>query len=119
MDGLTRWAKSVKDWALDQAVNHGAVFPGWKVVEGRANRVITDEAKAIDLLDRAGFTADTVTELKGITKLEEIVGKKMLADLLEDVLIKPQGKPVLAPESDKRPALNSFTEAQAIFTSIE
>lgn len=119
VDDLTRWAKSIKDWALDQAVNHGAAFPGWKVVEGRANRVITNETEAIDRLDTAGFTTDSVTKLRGITELEEIVGKKKLADLLDGLLIKPQGKPVLAPESDKRPAISSATEAQAIFTIIE
>ena len=119
VDDLTRWAKSIKDWALDQALNHGESFPGWKVVEGRANRIISDETAAIDKLDAAGFTADTVTRLRGITELEEIVGKKKLAELLDGLLIKPQGKPVLAPESDKRPAISSTAEAQAIFTKIE
>lgn len=119
VDELTRWAKSVKDWALDQAVNHGVSFPGFKVVEGRANRIITDEAKAIDLLDGAGFTTDTVTELKGLGALEEIVGKKLLTQLLGDLIVKPAGKPVLAKESDKRPALNSAAVAQAVFTPIE
>lgn len=119
VDELTRWAKSVKDWALDQAVNHGVTFPGYKVVEGRANRVITDEAKAIDILDNAGFTTDTVTELKGLGALEEIVGKKRLADLLADLIVKPTGKPVLAKESDKRPAINSAATAQAVFSQVE
>lgn len=119
VDELTRWAKSVKDYALDQAVNHGVAYPGYKVVEGRANRVITDEAKAIDMLDGAGFTTDTITELKGIGALEEIVGKKLLSSLLGDLIVKPAGKPVLAREDDKRPALNSFAEAQAVFSQRE
>ena len=107
VDDLTRWAKGVKDWALDRAINHGEEFPGWKVVEGRANRVISDETKAIEALDQAGFTPDSVTRIKGITELEEQIGKKRLAELLDGLLIKPQGKPVLAPESDKRPALEA------------
>lgn len=119
VDSLTRWAKSIKDWALDQAVNHGVAFPGYKVVEGRANRVITDEPKAIDILDSAGFTTDTVTELKGLGALEEIVGKKRLADLLADLIVKPAGKPVLAKESDKRPAINSAATAQTVFSQVE
>ena len=119
VDDLTRWAKSIKEWAQDQAVNHGVVFDGWKLVEGRANRVITDEAKAIEALDRAGFTPDSVTELKGITKLEELIGKKRLAELLDGLLIKPQGKPVLVPESDSRRAISSTAEAQSIFTKYE
>lgn len=119
VDELTRWAKSVKDWALDQAVNHGVVFPGWKVVEGRSNRVISDESAAIDLLDRAGFTTDRVTKLRGLTELEEIVGKKALPQLLGELIIKPTGKPVLAKESDKRPALNSAAAAAVVFTPLE
>lgn len=119
VDGLTRWAKSVKDWALDQAVNHGAVFPGWKVVEGRSNRVISDEGEAIHLLDGAGFTTDRVTKLRGLTELEELVGKKQLAMLLGELIIKPAGKPVLAKESDKRPPMSSAAAAAAVFTPLE
>lgn len=115
VDGLVKWAKAVKDYALDQAVNHGARFPGYKVVEGRSNRVITDEAKAIELLDMAGFTSDRVTKLKGLGELEEIVGVKNLSDLLGELLMKPAGKPVLAKESDKRPALNT---AAAVFEAF-
>lgn len=111
VDDLVRWAKAMKDYALDQAVNHGVTFPGYKVVQGRSNRVITDEAKAIDLLDSQGFTTDRVTKLRGIGELEEIVGAKALANILGDILIKPSGKPVLAKESDKRPALNTAKEA--------
>lgn len=119
VDDLARWAKSMKDWALDQMVNHGASFPGWKVVEGRANRVIRDEPAAIDALDKAGFTPDSVTKLRGITELEELVGKKKLAEVLDGLLIKPQGKPVLAPETDKRPAISSTAEAQTVFTNLD
>ena len=115
VDSLVRWAKSVKKYALDMAVNQGYHVPGYKVVEGRSNRIITDESKAIDLLDGAGFTTDRVTKLKGLGELEEIVGAKALANLLGDLLMKPTGKPVLAKESDKRPALNT---AAAVFAPV-
>lgn len=115
VDDLTRWAKSIKDWALDQALNHGVVFPGFKLVEGRANRVISDKAKALEALDAAGFTPDSVTDLIGLGALEEVVGKKKLAVILGDIIIKPTGKPVLAKDSDKRPALNSAEKAQSVF----
>lgn len=119
VDGFVRWAKSVKHWALDQAVNHGATFPGWKVVEGRANRKITDEQKAANLLMQEGFGTDEIMTLKGIGDLEELVGKKTLASVLESVIIKPTGKPVLAPETDSRPALNSAENAKAVFGAVE
>ena len=115
VDSLVRWAKSVKDYALDQAVNHGQCIPGYKVVAGRSNRIITDEAAAIDLLDSAGFTTDRITKLRGLGELEEIVGARALAGILGDLLLKPAGKPVLAKESDKRPALNM---AAAVFAPV-
>lgn len=119
VDDLTRWAKSVKEWALDQAIHYGATFPGFKVVEGRANRVIADKTAALAALQDAGFTPDAVTDLIGLGALEEVVGKKKLAIVLGDLIIKPTGKPVLARDSDKRPALSSSEGAQSVFDAFE
>ena len=35
------------------------------------------------------------------------LGKKKFEELLKDYVVKPQGKPVLVPEDDKRPAFNA------------
>lgn len=43
--------------------------------------------------------------------LEKLIGKTTFADLLAEVIDKPQGKPVLVKNSDKRPALNSLEQA--------
>ena len=56
-------------------------------------------------------------KLYGITEMEKLVGKKKLAATLGDLLIKPAGKPVLVPESDKREAINTTEAAQADFTT--
>ena len=45
-------------------------------------------------------------------KIEDImnvsgIGKKKFEELLSGLIIKPQGKPVLAPDTDKRPELNT------------
>ena len=105
VDELSKWAKSVKDYALQSAVANGESFPGWKLVRGRANRKLTDEAEVAAILTEHGFPPEQIYSLKGLTDLEEVVGKKQLADLLGDLIVKPEGRPTLAPESDKRQAI--------------
>ena len=50
-DELAKWASDVYAFAQDQAIVHGKVWPGYKLVEGRSNRKYTsdeevEEAKA-------------------------------------------------------------------------
>lgn len=113
VDGLVSWASSVKKFALKEAVQNNRKWPGWKLVEGKSCRTITDEEKAAGYLTKAGYADNQIwkpKELYGLTALEKLVGKKKLADLLEPVIAKPPGKPTLAPESDKRPEWNSASE---------
>ncbi len=39
--------------------------------------------------------------------MEKALGKAKFAELLGGLVEKPQGKPTLVPESDKRPAMNT------------
>lgn len=106
---LKAWAKDVEDYAFEQ-VKSGAKIPSWKLVEGRSNRSIVDKDSARVTLDCAGIEPDKYLkpqELLGITDLEKKIGKKELASLLGGLIVKPPGKPVLVPETDKRPELNS------------
>jgi len=117
---LENWLTAVKDYALDQALNHGAKWPGLKLVEGTARRRISDEHGAAGTLrDAAGLTEEQIYKpraLKGIGDLEKLIGKKAFADLLTKFIIKPQGKPTLAPLEDKRAAWHSAEAAAATFT---
>ena len=56
-------------------------------------------------------------KLLTITAMEKLVGKKRFTELLEPdgLVIKPQGKPVLVPISDKREELNTSTAAAKDF----
>lgn len=117
-DALAKWAKAVSDYALDQALNHGAKFPGFKLVEGRSNRSYTDEAAVIAAItERTDYTeADlTVKKIKGVTEMEKLLGKKIFASLLEGLVVKPQGKPVLVHTEDKRPEISSVDYAKKDF----
>ena len=115
VDELVRWAKKIKDFAQDEAVNHDHFIPGYKLVEGRSNRAIKDPDKAWELLENAGYATNDISKLVGLSELESVVGKKELSELLGDLIVKPAGKPVLVPESDKRPAINSATRAAELF----
>lgn len=105
-DMFTDWLSSVKSHAMAEALS-GKTVKGWKLVEGRSTRVITDEEEAVKRLSDLGFDPDSLKnhKLKGIGDLEKMVGKKPLAATLDELIIKPKGAPTLAPESDKREAI--------------
>lgn len=115
-DQLTAWAGDVKEYAQEEA-EKGKKWDGWKLVEGRSNRKYSDEAKVAETLKGAGYEEALLYEKKlyGITAMEKIVGKKPLAELCGSLIIKPPGKPVLVPESDKRPEINSADSAKKDF----
>jgi hypothetical protein len=108
---LTSWAKSVKDYAIREAVLNKKSWPGYKVVEGKSNRkYIAEAAAVVSALKEDGFTEDQVTikSLLPITAMEKLVTKKVFAKLeAAKLVVKPTGKPALAPLSDKRPEFNS------------
>lgn len=115
-DQLTAWAGDVKEYAQEEA-EKGKKWDGWKLVEGRSNRKYSNEAKVAETLKEAGYDEALLYERKlyGITAMEKIVGKKPLAELCGSLIIKPPGKPVLVPESDKRPEINSADSAKKDF----
>lgn len=107
VDEIKRWATQVNEYALEQALT-GTKYPGFKLVEGISRRKITDEKAALDSLTVAGFLPIQTMKLKGLGDLEELVGKKKLSELIGDYIVKPEGKPTLVPESDKRKEYNEF-----------
>lgn len=119
-DELAKWAKLVSDYALDRAVNHGVKYAGFKLVEGRSCRTYTDESAVTERLESAGCSEEDITtrKLKGITEMEKLLGKKRFAELLDGLIVKPAGRPVLVPETDKRPELNTVNAAKADFEDI-
>jgi hypothetical protein len=42
--------------------------------------------------------------------MTSLLGKKKFDELLGALIIKPQGKPALVPETDKRPAIKTAAE---------
>lgn len=116
---IVKWAGEVSDYALQQALA-GKHYDGWKVVEGRSVRKYADETKVVEALKSAGYDEALLYERKlyGISAMEKLVGKKKFAQTLDGLIIKPQGKPVLVPESDRREAINTAAQAAADFEDL-
>ena len=118
---LKSWLTGLEAYALEKALE-GETFPGFKVVEGRSVRQISDQAAAMQTLEDAGFDEASYCkpkELKTISDLEKLLKKKGFQELLGQYVIKPQGKPALVEESDPRPAMNSASSAEEDFKDIQ
>lgn len=104
-DALSAWAEDVKSYAFKEALS-GHNIPGYKLVEGRSTRKISDEIKVGSLLVNEGFDPYE-KKLMGITTLTKLIGKNKFVELVEPYIIKPAGKPTLVKEDDPRPELNN------------
>lgn len=104
-DQLVSWVNDIKEYALQQAIS-GKDWTGFKLVEGRSNHRYTDEAAVTQVVTNAGFDPYE-RKLLGITAMQKLLGKSRFEELLSAYIEKPQGKPTLVPESDKRPVMNN------------
>ena len=112
VDDLVSWASDIKEYALQAAVS-GKQWDGWKLVEGRANRKYINEQAVAEVVSAAGYDPYE-KKVMGLTAMTSLLGKKRFEEILGSYIEKPQGKPTLVPESDKRPAIhraqNDFNE---------
>lgn len=101
------WLEAVREYALKQAVDYGKTWPGYKLVEGRSNRVI--DAAAIETLRSLGIGDDVIfkePKMRGVTELQKLLGgAKKLEAMIGQHISKPPGAPTLATLEDKRPPL--------------
>lgn len=113
---LVQWYKDLEEYALGALLN-GEEIAGWKAVAGRSNRTFSDQAAALAAVIAAGYDESLVYERKPktLTELEELMGKKDFAEKIGQFVIKPLGKPTLAPMSDKR---EPYSTAAADFSEI-
>jgi hypothetical protein len=104
------WLSKVKEHGADLAAQ--GELPGFKMVEGRSLRRWRPDAEAqiIEVLGDDAYKKSLITP----PQAEKLLGKKksLIADLIE----KPEGKPTLAPVSDKRKALENVKD---MFTTID
>ena len=104
------WCDQIEKEALERASRNQ--LPGYKVVLSGGRRSITDGAAAIEALVAAGYAREDVQRVQPetLTRLERLVGKTTLPDILGPLLVKSQGTQSLASEDDPRPAWSSAAE---------
>jgi hypothetical protein len=110
------WIEGIRE-AIREKLFSGTVIPGWKLVAGReGNRKFADEAKAIELCKslRIKQSDSHIHKLKSVAQLEKVVGKKKWP-LFENIIDRTPGVPVVAAESDKRPAVTTAAAAFDVF----
>lgn len=102
---IEKWLSSIEAEVFSR-IEHGDSFDGFKMVAGRSQRKWNDDAetKLVSILGDNAYDK----KLIGITTAEKILGKKQLEEL--GITEKPEGKPTLVPESDKRPALVAIAD---------
>lgn len=102
---IEKWLKAIESEIFSR-LEHGGHFDGWKMVEGRSLRKWNDQAeeKLVKILGDNAYDK----KLIGITAAEKMLGKKQFSEL--DITFKPEGKPTLVPESDKRPSLGTVAD---------
>lgn len=101
VDEVAAWAKDLKDYAVRQ-MKQGHKIDGFKLVEGRGRRIITDEEELASRLQERGYE-DVYKEpaLKSMTELEKELGKSVFADVSEGLIEMKAGNPQLKPETAK------------------
>lgn len=98
-----QWLSSVEGLCY-QRIEDGGEVPGWKLVAGRSVRQWGNSDEVAPILERElGPKAYADPKLISPTQAEKLLGKTHV--ILTDHVVKPEGKPVLAPASDKRPEL--------------
>ena len=106
---LTKWVEDLVSYATAQAVK-GKTWPGYKLVASQTKRKYTSDADVIRVCTEAGYTNIYKTTLLGISDLEKAIGRKAFKEIVSPYVFKPEGKPELAPLSDKREPISNAAE---------
>ena len=101
LSAIKSWCGDIETRALGE-LQQGHQVGDWKVVEGRSSRKWTDETTAEAALRGSKLKVAEIFVKKLITApaAEKLLGKGH--PIMKNYVVKPKGKPVLAPGSDKR-----------------
>lgn len=118
-DFITKFLSDVKGLILKEALE-GKEWPGYKLVEGKSNRQITDEFEVIKILEEELYEPKEFlnVKLKGLGDLEKLLKKAGFESLIGHLVVKPAGAPTLVTEDDKREPFG-IAKVKAAFEVIE
>lgn len=122
VDQIEQWCKSLRETALRLAYEDGVEIPGWKVVRSGGRRTIADPERATEKLTEAGYPVDKIsrTTLHTLGVLDKLVGgRKILGEILGDLVQVSEGRESIVPEDDKRSAVNRTADAVRDFGQSE
>ena len=105
VDPLVSWANDIKAHAHKSALE-GKTWKGFKLVAARSTRKYADEKAVAEAVINAGYDPYE-RRLLTITDMQKMLGKDKFTEVLNGLIIKPEGKPTLVPESDSRPAITN------------
>lgn len=117
LNRISSWIEAVFAFVSSEAINHGVLIPGYKVVEGRSKRVFTDTKAVVDTAVQNGYTDLYKQSFITLTEFEKMMGKKRFNELLGKFVAKPPGKLALVPDSDPREAVE-LTTAEQEFSAL-
>ncbi len=109
---ITQWLKTLADHAVSE-LSQGKIVPGFKLVYGRSIRKWENSDMARDRLLEYGVDNNRMHVSKFLTapQMEKELRPEEW-DIIKDLVVKPQGKITLAPESDGRAAVDPNIEAK-------
>lgn len=106
---IKSWITAVET-RVQSELQHGNPVPGFKLVIGRqGNRAWVNEQDAESTLKSFRLKQDEMYSRKLISPtqaLKVLKGSEIRIKKLEEIITRPEGKPTVVPESDKRPAIS-------------
>ena len=118
-DLLEDWIKDLRALAF-QLLEKNIAVPGYKLVNKQARRKWTDENKAKQALLSLGLKESVVVETSIMSPSQaEKTLKKRFKELPEDLIKSESSGTTIAPESDPRPAMQSFVGLSQALSKLQ
>ena len=117
---LKDYISDIAQYLFNELVR-GRTVPGYKIVEGKANRQWEDESKAVAWCSLHEVDPEKMFASKFFSpsQAEKVIGAKLKRDPdFGALIVKPKGKPTLVVETDKRMAIE-YRDAAEIFANMD